>query len=69
MSNPFRDLIGRRDVVPVDNNIELTLRYIRTYYDSGAEAEFLETVGNVNLYRIVSGTQTQRNGSEAGERN
>lgn len=69
VSNPFRDLIGRRDVILVDNNIELTLRYIRTYYDSGAEAEFLETVGNVNLYRIVSGTQTQRNGSEAGERN
>ena len=54
VSNPFRDLINRQDVILVDNNIELTLRYIRAYYDGNAEAEFLKTVGNVNLYRIVS---------------
>ncbi len=52
--NPFRDVVDREDIILVDNDIDLTVRYIRKYYNKNAKAIFLRTVGNVNLYQIVS---------------
>ncbi len=59
VENPFRDLIDRSEVILADNDVQLTLRYIQTYYDENAQAKELGTVGNVNLYQIVSSEAQQ----------
>lgn len=50
--NPYRDIIGNDKAYLVDDDIDLTLKYIREYYEPEAEAVFVKTVGNVNLYQI-----------------
>lgn len=50
--NPYKDIIGNEKVYLIDNNIELTLDYIRSTYDENAEAVFVRTLGNVDLYQI-----------------
>lgn len=50
--NPYRDVIDNDKVYLIDNNIELTIAYIRQYYDEDAEAVFVRTLGNVALYQI-----------------
>ena len=37
----------------VDDNIDLTLKYIRQYYAENAEAVFVKTIGNVDVYQII----------------
>lgn len=50
--NPYRDMIGNERVYLIDDDIELTMNYVRKYYDPGAEAVFVKTLGDVNLYQI-----------------
>lgn len=50
--NPYRDVINNDRIYLVDDNIELTLKYIRKYYDRNAEAVFVKTIGNVDVYQI-----------------
>lgn len=50
--NPYRDVINNDRVYLVDDDIELTLKYIQEYYEPSAQAVFVKTVGNVNLYQI-----------------
>ena len=50
--NPYRDMINNDRVYLIDNQIDLTLAYIRQYYDRNAEAVFVRTLGNVDLYQI-----------------
>lgn len=52
--NPYRDMINNDRVYLIDNQIDLTLAYIRQYYDRNAEAVFVRTLGNVDLYQIKS---------------
>lgn len=50
--NPYRDIIKNNKVYLIDDNIDLTVEYIRQNYDENAEAVFIRTLGNVNLYQI-----------------
>lgn len=50
--NPYKDMIGNEKVYLIDDNIQLTLDYIRQNYDQNAEAVFVKTLGNVDLYQI-----------------
>lgn len=45
-------MIGNKKVYLIDDNIQLTLDYIRQNYDQNAEAVFVKTLGNVDLYQI-----------------
>ena len=50
--NPYKDMIGNENVYLIDDNIDLTVEYIRQNYDAHAEAVFVRTLGNVDLYQI-----------------
>ena len=50
--NPYKDMIGNEKVYLIDDNIDLTVEYIRQNYDEHAEAVFVRTLGNVDLYQI-----------------
>ena len=52
VTNPYKDMIGNKKVYLIDDNIQLTLDYIRQNYDKNAEAVFVKTLGNVDLYQI-----------------
>lgn len=51
--NPYRDVVNNENVYLVDDNIDLTLEYIRQYYAENAEAVFVKTIGNVDVYQIT----------------
>lgn len=46
-------MIGNDKIYLADDNIDLTLKYIQEYYEPNAQAVFVKTVGNVNLYQII----------------
>lgn len=52
ITNPYRDVVNNDRVYLVDDNIELTLKYIREYYAKNAQAVFVKTIGNVDVYQI-----------------
>ena len=52
VTNPYKDMIGNKKIYLIDDNIQLTLYYIRQNYDKNAEAVFEKTLGNVDLYQI-----------------
>ena len=45
-------MIGNERVYLIDDDIELTMNYVRKYYDPGAEAVCVKTLGDVNLYQL-----------------
>ena len=51
--NPYRDVVNNENVYLVDDNIDLTLKYIRQYYAENAEAVFVKTIGHVDVYQIT----------------
>ena len=51
--NPYRDVVNNETIYLVDENIDLTLKYIRQYYAENAEAVFVKTIGNVDVYQIT----------------
>ena len=51
--NPYRDVVNNENIYLVDDNIDLTLKYIRKYYAENAEAVFVKTIGNVDVYQIT----------------
>ena len=51
--NPYRDVVNNETIYLVDDNIDLTLKYIRQYYAENAEAVFVKTIGNVDVYQIT----------------
>ncbi len=54
ISNPYRDMIGNDRVYLIDDDIDLTLRYIHDYYDPDAKAEEIRVIGNdYQVYQIV----------------
>lgn len=52
ITNPYKDMIGNEKVYLIDDNIDLTMNYIHQNYDESAEAVFVRTLGNVELYQI-----------------
>ena len=54
IENPYRDMINNESVYLIDDQIDLTMAYIHEYYDENAEAVFIKTLGNVDLYQIRS---------------
>ncbi len=50
--NPYRDMIGNDAVYLIDTDIDLTMRYIHTYYDETAEAVMIEKIGGCGVYQI-----------------
>jgi len=56
VENPYRDCVNNNKVYIIDNNIELTLAFIREYYAPEAEAEPVQPLSaetGMNIYRIV----------------
>ena len=59
ITNPYRDLIDQEHVYIVDNKIDLTLKYIKEYYQENVEAELVKESGNVKVYQIKSITEQE----------
>ena len=58
VQNPYRDSVGNGRVYFIEDDIDLTLQYIREYYDPGATAELVEPVSSetgLTIYSILSG--------------
>ncbi len=56
IENPWRDLIGREDILLIDQDVERSLRYLRRWYAPGASAERVEplsTETDLPIYRIL----------------
>ena len=51
--NPYRDVVNNENIYLVDDNIDLTIKHIRQYYAENAEAVFVKTIGNVDVYQIT----------------
>lgn len=54
ISNPYRDLIDNERLFLVDNNIDLTLTYLRENYAQGARCEKVGEVQKYGIYRVYS---------------
>ena len=52
MTNPYRDLIDQEHVYIVDDKINLTLKYIKEYYQKDVEAELVKESTYLKVYRI-----------------
>lgn len=57
IKNPYRDVVNNQNIYLVDDNIDLTLKYIRQYYAENAEAVFVKTIGNVDVYQITDDSE------------
>ena len=58
VKNPYRDCIGNDRVYLIEDDIELTLRYLREHYDPQAAAELVEPLSSetgLAVYRILKG--------------
>ncbi len=54
ISNPYRDMIDNPDIYIVDDNIDLTLDYLREYYAPDAQAILKKEVNDRKIYQIVT---------------
>lgn len=54
VDNPFRDIINNEKVYLIDQNIDMTMEYIHTWYDEDAEAVPVKQIGKHSVYKIVS---------------
>lgn len=52
VTNPYRDLIDQEHVYIVDDKIDLTLKYIKEYYQKDVEAELVKKSTYLKVYRI-----------------
>lgn len=52
ITNPFRDMIGNEQIYLVDDDVQETLAYLRTYYDADVQAALEAEPGNAKIYRI-----------------
>ena len=56
VKNPYRDCVGNSKVYLIEDNIDLTLQYIREHYDPKAKARLVEplsTETGLSIYRIL----------------
>ena len=54
VTNPYKDLIDNEKVYLVDNDINLTLTYLRRHYNPDAQAEEVMDVGPNTVWRIYT---------------
>ena len=57
VANPYRDCVDNERVMVIDDDIELTLAFIREYYAPEATARLVEPLSSetgLMIYRIVS---------------
>jgi len=54
VKNPYRDMINSDSVYLVDDKIDLTVDYLRTWYNKNAKAEKVKKIGPYDVYRIVA---------------
>lgn len=52
VTTPYRDLIDQEHVYIVDDKIDLTLKYIKEYYQKDVEAELVKKSTYLKVYRI-----------------
>lgn len=52
--NPYKDMIDNEHVYLLDNNIEVTLKYLRDYYNENVVASYIKNIGNINVYKITT---------------
>ena len=52
ISNPYRDLIDKEHVYIVDDKIDLTLKYIKEYYQKNVEAKLVKESAYLKVYQI-----------------
>lgn len=52
--NPYKDSINNEKVRLIDDDIDVTMNYIHTYYDANAKAVKLHTYKGYPVYKIVS---------------
>lgn len=52
ITNPFRDMIGNEQIYLVDDEIEATLEYLRTYYKPDVQATLIAEPGKAKIYKI-----------------
>jgi hypothetical protein len=57
VDNPFRDMINNENIYLIDNDIDLTLSYLRKWYDADAEAVLVNKIGQYSVYRIQSDSE------------
>ena len=57
VTNPYKDLIDNDKVYLVDNDINLTLTYLRNHYNPDAQAEEVMDVGPNTVWRIYTEAQ------------
>lgn len=55
VTNPYKDMINNPRVYIIDDDIELTLRFLHTYYDETATAELVKDVEGLKVYQISGG--------------
>ena len=54
--NPYRDIVDKDNVYIIDDDIDLTIRFINEYYDPDASAELVEPLSSetgLEIYRIT----------------
>ena len=54
VENPYADLINNEKAYLVDNDIDSTLQYLRTYYNETAEAVEIRKLGDNTVYQIIA---------------
>ena len=54
VTNPYRDCIDNEKVYIIDDDIDLTIKYIRKYYNKKAHEVFIREVGAYSVYKIVT---------------
>lgn len=52
ITNPFRDMIGNEQIFLVDDDIDVTMEYLHTYYDQNAQATLIAEPGKAKIYKI-----------------
>ncbi len=56
VENPYRDCVGNEKVYIIEDDVDLTLRFIREHYDPHAKAEPVEPLSSetgLSIYRIL----------------
>ena len=56
VENPYRDCVGNERVYIIEDDVDLTLRFIREHYDPRAKAEPVEPLSSetgLGIYRIL----------------
>ena len=52
ITNPYRDLIDHDTIYLVDKNIDQTMNYLETHYQTGLTAEYIRPAGKGAVYQI-----------------